>query len=250
MERIERRRVLLGLASLSWTPFAAGCLGDSDETDDEDDDSENEESEENEGSDENGDRDGETADEESEESAPTVDGLTFGSESAPCGVVFVPQINTDRTSWTDQAESLIGEDRFGLAIDPDEDRPRVVNDAVAHLKTNVGVDHVVLVGASIGGEAAVIAASDNEDVDGVVALSPGGGTDHVADIRARSLFVAAENDTEFVETTRTLHENAPEPTRLEVVSGGEHGQRLFDTEHGDDLTSWIDDVIDAACRDN
>ncbi|NUB92479.1 hypothetical protein HT576_15815 [Haloterrigena sp. SYSU A121-1] len=54
-------------------------------------------------------------------------------------------------------------------------------------------------------------------------------------------------DERFVETTRTLHERAPEPTRLEVLPGEEHGQRLFETDRGDDLESWIDDLIETAC---
>ncbi|WP_254525517.1 alpha/beta fold hydrolase [Natrinema caseinilyticum] len=157
----------------------------------------------------------------------------------------------DRASWTDQAEALTGSDRFGLAIDPDDDRPTAIREAVAQLRTTVGVDHVVLVGASIGGEAAVVAAAEaGDDVDGLVAISPGGGTDRGSEIRARSLFVVAENDDErFVETTRRLHENAPDPSRLEVLSGDEHGQRLFETARGDDLEGWIDDVIETACRE-
>lgn len=178
----------------------------------------------------------------------SVDGVSFGSDDAPCGIVFVPQINMDRTSWTTQAEALTGDDRFGLAIDPEENRSEAIRGALEYLRTTVGVEHAVLIGASIGGEAAVVAAAAAGDVDGLVALSPGGGTDHASAVRARSLFVVAEDDDErFVETTRTLHENAPEPTRVEVLPGDDHGQRLFETDRGDELEQWIDDLIETAC---
>lgn len=225
----DRRTTLVGLGSLATTVLSAGCLSRFEEPE----------------SDVSIEIDG-------DEGAVSVDGLTFGSVEASCGIVFVPQVNMDRESWTEQAESLTGSERFGLAIDPEENRPTAIRGALKHLRSTVDVEGVVLVGASIGGEAAVeTAAAAADEVDGVVALSPGGGTEHAADLRARSLFVVAEDDDErFVETTRTLHENAPDPTRLEVLPGEEHGQGLFETDRGDDLEDWIDELIDAACSDD
>ena len=228
---IDRRTAISGLLTLATGAVSAGCLGrfsepESDVTIEIDAE------------------DGEVTD--------SVEGLTFGSDDAPCGIVFVPQINMDRASWTTRAEALTGDDRFGLAIDPDENRSTAIRGALEYLRTTVGVEHVVLVGASIGGEAAVVTAAEaSDEVDGLVALSPGGGTEHASEISARSLFVVAEDDDErFVETTRTLHENAPEPTRLEVLSGDDHGQRLFETDRGDELERWIDDLVAIACDES
>ena len=226
---IDRRTAVSGLLTLTTGAVSAGCLGrfsepESDVTIE--------------------------IDAEDGEATDSIEGLTYGSDDAPCGIVFVPQINLNRTSWKTQAEALTGDDRFGLAIDPDENRSRAIRGSLEYLRTTVGVEHVVLVGASVGGEAAVVAAAADGDVDGVVALSPGGGTERASDMSARSLFVVAEGDDDrFVETARTLHENAPEPTRLEVLSGDDHGQRLFETDRGDELETWTDDLIETACAE-
>ncbi|UHQ96145.1 alpha/beta fold hydrolase [Natrinema halophilum] len=248
----DRRTLILGATSLATGSFFAGCLGGSDEpapngTTDSADDEEPTEPDESTDTNESTDTDG-----DDRESTESIDGLTFGSDDASCGIVFVPQINMDRTSWTDQAKALAGGERFGLAIDPEDDRPTAIRNAIDSLRSTVGVDHVVLVGASIGAEAAVVAAAEaSDDVDGLVALSPGGGTGRASELRARSLFVVAENDDDrFVETTQILHENAPDPTRLEVLPGGAHGQRLFDTDRGDALQNWIDELIETVCTAN
>lgn len=226
--KVDRRTAVSGLITLATGTVSAGCLSrfrepKSDVTIE--------------------------AEAEDEESTVSVDGITFGSDDAVCGIVFVPQINMDRASWTTQAEALTGDGRFGLAIDPDENRTNAIRGALEYLRTTVGVEHVVLVGASIGGEAAVVAAAEAKDeVDGLVALSPSGSTERASDISARSLFVVAEDDDKrFIETTRTLHENAPEPKQLEILSGDDHGQRLFETDRGDKLEEWIDELIENAC---
>lgn len=131
---IDRRTAIFGLVTVTTGTVSAGCL--SGVTEPESD---------------------VTIEIEAEDEAGTiaVDGLTFGSDDASCGIVFVPQINTDRASWTTQAETLTGDERFGLAIDPDESRSRAIRGAVEYVRATVGVERVVLVGASVGGEAAV-----------------------------------------------------------------------------------------------
>lgn len=60
--------------------------------------------------------------------------------------------------------------------------------------------------------------------------------------------MSEHDDERFVDTTRTLYENASEPKRLEVLSGDAHAQRLFETEHGTNLEQWIDDLIGTVCN--
>ncbi|WP_396611790.1 hypothetical protein ACH9L7_00440 [Haloferax sp. S1W] len=179
----------------------------------------------------------------------TVHATRYGS--GDCGVVLVPQINLDRESWESQARLLAREGYLALAIDEGEsDKFAGVEGAIEYLRTEASVDHVVLVGASSGGEAAVVAASQTTPpVAGVVGLSAAGGTDVVADIDAPSLFVVGSGDADrFVQTARTLVENAPDPTAHVAYETDAHGQALFDS-NGDELRtrllSFVADTCDA-----
>lgn len=167
-----------------------------------------------------------------------------------CGIIFLPQVNSGRESWSPQASELAGDGRIALALDEGDLSPSVIDDVVVYLREEEAVEHVVLVGASIGGEAAVrAAASDDVAVNGIVALSPGGGDDYAADLDGRSLFAVAEGDDErFVRTTQRLHERAPEPTHLELYEGSAHGQGLFDEGFGDHLLDLIDELVTAVCE--
>lgn len=179
--------------------------------------------------------------------AGEVTGTIYGS--GECGVVLTPQINMDRASWEDQAVPWAEAGMLVLAIDPVEDHaPASVVAAVDYLRDE-GVEAVVLVGASIGGEASVRAAADRPDlVAGVVALSPGGGEDRAGELTGEKLFVVAEDDRErFVETTRAMYEGADEPKDLVEYESDAHGQRLFGTEHAPDLLERINALLADAC---
>lgn len=179
--------------------------------------------------------------------AGEVVGTLYGSGS--CAVVLTPQINRQRDSWAPQAERLAQEYAV-LAIDPvQDDRPTSVLAAIDFLNEERSADAVVPIGASVGGEASVVAAAGAGDVaTGVVGISASGGEDSASDLRGRSLFVVAEGDGDrFVEAAHALHEEAPEPTELVTYSGSAHGQGLFDSEHGEDLLERIEALIAAAC---
>lgn len=169
-----------------------------------------------------------------------------------CAIVLTPQINRERGSWEPQATQLADKEYITFAIDVDEDdRPASILGAVQYLQAEHEINRVILIGASIGGEASVIANAHTESdtVRGVVAISPGGGTDYAADLTGQKLFVVAEEDEErFIETTETLHETAPEPKELQIYSGDAHGQGLFETEHSDDLFQRIVNLVEEACE--
>lgn len=178
-----------------------------------------------------------------------LEGTLYGSSD--CGAVLTPQINQERGSWESQATQLADQGYVAFAIDVDEDdRPASILGAVDILQKEQNIDRLVLVGASIGGEASVVAnaRSDSEAVQGVVALSPGGGTDYAGDLTGHKLFVASEDDdSRFVETTETLYENSSEPKEMRIFSGSAHGQGLFETEHGDDLFEEIEALLGTVC---
>lgn len=179
----------------------------------------------------------------------TIEATAYGS--GDCGVVLVPQINKDRGSWQPQAEMLAGMGQHVLAIDEDPDnRSASVHGAIRHLREQEAVSTLVLVGASSGGEAVVIAnAESNATVDGTITLSAAGGADHASDLQGRSLFVVSKGDEDrFVRVARKLHQGAPKPTNLVEYEGSAHGQGLFDSEHGDDLLNRIQSFVADVCK--
>lgn len=168
-----------------------------------------------------------------------------------CGIVLVPQINLDRGSWKPHAERLAEQEFLVLAIDEDPDnRPASVQGAISFLREQHGVSSLVLIGASSGGEAVVVANANAPDgaVDGTIALSPGGGSDHASDLQGRTLFVVSKSDDDrFVQVANDLHEGAPEPTNLVTYDGSAHGQRILESDHGEDLKNRIREFLQAAC---
>lgn len=177
----------------------------------------------------------------------TVEGTLFGS--GDCGVVLVPQINMDRGSWDPQARRWAEAGYAVLPIDEGEEKAAAVRGAVRYLREKVGVSSVVLVGASSGGEAVVTAATTLDDrVAGVVAISPGGGTQHAGDLRTRGLFVVSESDDDrFVTNAQTLAEDSPGESDLVTYEGDAHGQRIFDSQHGAALFDRISAFLREVC---
>lgn len=258
VKEVLSRRGFLGTAGLSLSLTLAGCLDSSDSSDSTDSpegssDASGENSTNASGSANESDRTdaSEPGDVTFESTTGTeLEGTIYGE--GRCGVVLTPQINLDRESWSEQARRLADEGYSALAIDEDEDdRPGSILGAVRHLTEERGTERIVLVDASSGGEASVVAnaRAETDAVAGVVAISPGGGADRAADLRGRKLFVVAEDDERFVRTTEELHEQAPEPKELRTYSGDEHGQGLFETEHGGDLLGRILALVDAACEE-
>lgn len=180
----------------------------------------------------------------------TVEGTLFAG--GPCGIILVPQVNRDRKSWFPQARVLEAQGYTVLPIDEGEKPPAAVLGAMQFLREKHNVKRIVLVGASSGGEAVVRAnaRADADTVDGLITLSAAGGADRASELQGRTLFVVSKNDEQrFVKTTRTLHENAPKPKRLEVLSGDAHGQRIFESAQGDKLRSATLELLENACQE-
>lgn len=180
----------------------------------------------------------------------TIEGTLYGQ--GDCGLVLVPQINLDRGSWEEEASTLASQEGFTvLAIDEDPDnRASSVRGAMRYLREKHDVSSMVLVGASSGAEAVVVAnANSPEDaVDGTVAISPGGGKEYASELQGSTLFVVSENDEQrFVDTTKELHEKAPKPSELITYPGSAHGQRILDSEHGEDLQTRLREFTKSAC---
>lgn len=113
---------------------------------------------------------------------------------------------------------------------------RLAGDVSAAVKAvrRLGANKVLLVGASLGGIAVVVAGANTRPaVDGVISLSgPAnyGGIDAVAAARRLQvpvLYLAAENDDGFTGDARALFQATAESDKaLELVPGTEHGVQL------------------------
>lgn len=178
----------------------------------------------------------------------TIKATAYGS--GDCGAVLVPQINLDRESWQPQAEMIADMGHLALAIDEDPDnRAASVRGAIQYLRQQQEASTIILLGASTGGEAVVVAnAKTDATVDGTITLSAAGGADYASDLQGRSLFVVSKGDEDrFVRIAQELHQGAPEPKNLVEYDGSAHGQRIFTSDHGDDLRNRIRTFISDVC---
>ena len=178
----------------------------------------------------------------------TIKATAYGS--GKCGVVLVPQINLDRESWQPQAEMIADMGHLALAIDEDPDnRSASVRGALQYLRQQQGVSTIILIGASTGGQAVVVAnAKTDTTVDGTITLSAAGGSDYASELQGRSLFVVSKGDEDrFVRITRELHQDAPEPKKLVEYEGSAHGQRIFTSNRGDELRDRVRTFVSEVC---
>ncbi|MGH2683051.1 MAG: alpha/beta hydrolase [Actinomycetota bacterium] len=177
----------------------------------------------------------------------TDDGVELAGElrgEGDIGVVFAHMFPTDRTSWASFA-TVLGDGGFRtLTFDfrgygdsgGEKDIPEIWRDVVAAARAlrDDGATRVVLVGASMGGSAALRAAAE-EPVDGVVTLSAPStfmgltaSPEVLAGVTAPKLFLAADGDGIAAQTAQSFYEQSPPPKRVEIVTGTEHGTDLLE----------------------
>lgn len=177
----------------------------------------------------------------------TDDGIELTGEfrgSGGVGVVLAHAFPADRASWADFADFLQGKGYLTLTFDfrgygdsaGDRDIPEIWRDVLAaasRLRAR-GAESIVLVGASMGGTASLIAAS-RTDVNGVVTLSAPttfmglvAPPEVLAAIDEPKLFLAAEGDASAPESALALYERSSGAKRVEIVNGESHGTELLE----------------------
>jgi alpha-beta hydrolase superfamily lysophospholipase len=170
-------------------------------------------------------------------------GHRFGSGRT--AVVLVHERNGSLCQWVPYAKRLagLGYTAFGLDLRGNGDsqsrnypaNQRYGGDVAAAVKEvrRLGARKVFLVGASVGGSAAINAAANARPlVDGVVSVS--GAADladaigSVSRVQVPSLFVAGAGDTDFANDARRLYAaSTAQDKTLEVLPGAyEHGTQL------------------------
>ena len=169
-----------------------------------------------------------------------VDGFVLGGGSG--GVVFSNQTDTDLCDWLPLAREIAGEGRRALIYDYSykPDAAKEVEAAAGELE-GLGVDRVVLVGASKGAVGSLVAATTIEEpsVAGVASLSSVGdfeGLDPREDAGGLDiplLLMASGDDGDAAEVAREVAERAPsDEERVEVFGGYDHGTDLLGGKHG------------------
>jgi alpha-beta hydrolase superfamily lysophospholipase len=170
-------------------------------------------------------------------------GHRFGNGTT--AVVLVHQRHGSLCQWVPYAKRLasLGYTAFALDLRGNGDsqvraypaNQRYGGDVAAAVNVvrRLGARKVFLVGASLGGSAAIGAAANTRPfVDGVVSVSGAadlaGAIDAVSRVQVPSLFIAGADDTDFANDARRLYAaSAAHDKTLEVLPGAyEHGTQL------------------------
>lgn len=174
----------------------------------------------------------------------TLRGHLFGGKNDALVILSHMRPN-DQSAWFEFAEELAnqgyaaltfdfrgyGETGDELALDKlDEDLAAILQYVRA-----TGRQEIYLLGASMGGTASLVVA-EQEEVDGVIAVSPPAefeGLDAlaaVANLDVPKLFIVSEDDTQAADFADLLAA-AGDPKESETYSGDAHGTNLLQGEH-------------------
>jgi pimeloyl-ACP methyl ester carboxylesterase len=177
----------------------------------------------------------------------TEDGVELAGDLRGRGataVVLAHMFPADRSSWAEFASILADEGYLALSFDfrgyggsgGDRAIPELWRDvlAAAEAARREGASRVVALGASMGGTAALVAAS-RADLDGVVTLSApttfmglAAPPEVVQAVDEPKLFLAAEGDGSAAEAAQGFYNASPGPKRVEIVTGDEHGTEILE----------------------
>jgi len=190
----------------------------------------------------------------------TIKGRLFGSGET--AVVFAHMYPNDQQAWWPFAGEVAGRGYAALTFDfrgygetgGTKDIAHIDRDlaaAVRYLREE-GYKRVILVGASMGGTAALKVAARDEFkglVAGVVAVSAPQAfqelvaRDDVANIKVPMLFVASQNDGVAFESLEAFYDSATGPKQQQVYSGNVHGTGLLQSEHAAEFKALLFDFF-------
>ncbi|MGZ4150791.1 MAG: alpha/beta hydrolase family protein [Actinomycetota bacterium] len=198
-------------------------------------------------------------------------GRLFGPADATAGVVLAHMLPSDQTSWYDEAAGLAGLGYRVLTFDfrgycPGGDGgcsqgPKDVNATPVDLRAALrylrkdGVARIGIVGASMGGTAAlIVAGQEGKGVQAVVTLSApqviegiGAGPDVLQGVSAAKLFVAGLGDTTAAQSAQAFYDESQQPKRVEILTTDDHGTDLLTGSQGERtrqlLEGWVQTYV-------
>jgi pimeloyl-ACP methyl ester carboxylesterase len=181
-----------------------------------------------------------------------LDGRIFGPEGATAGIVLAHMKPSDQSSWFDFADQLGELGYRALTFDfrgycpggdagcseGERDISAIWQDvasAARFLRTE-GVRRVGLVGASMGGTASLVYASQSgADIEAVVTLSAPdaiegltAGPEVLQTVEAAKLFLAGNVDGNAAATAQTFYDETLQPKRVEILTTADHGTDILD----------------------
>ncbi|TMK37814.1 MAG: alpha/beta fold hydrolase [Actinobacteria bacterium] len=191
-------------------------------------------------------------------------GRVFGPAAAGAGIVLAHMLPADQTSWFAEAAHLAGAGYRVLTFDlrgycPGGDggcsegqkdvnaAPTDLTAALAFLRSD-GPARVALIGASVGGTASLVVASQQRDVPAVITLSApevldslAAGPDVLTNITGAKLFIAGLGDPSGAAgAAQYFYDQSPQPKRLEIVTADDHGTDLLSGSQGTHVGELID----------
>jgi len=198
----------------------------------------------------------------------TLEGRLLGEGSV--GVVLSHMRPSDQTSWWDLAGDLADEGYLVLTYDfrgycpggaagcseGEQDLGEIWRDvvgAVGFIRSR-GAQQVVLIGASMGGTASLMAAAqDGVDADVVVTLSAPVAFEGMnltpeilTRVSAAKLFIAGTGDGSAAADAQTLYASAPPPKRVEILTTDDHGTDILDGNQSGRARTLILAYLEAA----
>jgi pimeloyl-ACP methyl ester carboxylesterase len=201
-------------------------------------------------------------------------GRMFGPEGATAGVVLAHMQPADQSSWFDFADQLGALGYRTLTFDfrgycpggdagcseGNKDISAIWQDvagAVDLLRTE-GVRRIGLVGASMGGTASLVFASqEGVDVDAVVTLSAPdaiegltAGPGVLQTVTAAKLFLAGNVDGNAAATAQAFYAETLQPKRVEILTTADHGTDILEGNQaeiaGNLITGWLGQHVPVA----
>jgi len=198
----------------------------------------------------------------------TLAGRIFGAANARTGVVFAHMVPADQSSWFDLAD-YVGErgyraltfDFRGYCPGGDAGCSQGVKDpsaaaddltaAIAYVRAG-NVQTIALVGASMGGTAAMVVSSKAGDqIAAVITLSAPAavdglqaGPETVQAVTAAKLFIAGSGDAQAAAAAQAFYDQSLQPKDVQILTSDDHGTELLEGNQSeakrDLITGWLE----------
>jgi pimeloyl-ACP methyl ester carboxylesterase len=194
-------------------------------------------------------------------------GRLFEADAASAGIVLAHMQPADQSSWFGYAESLADDGYRTLTFNfrgycpggdagcsEGETDPaslwRDVQAAVRYLRST-GIPRVAVIGASMGGTAALVAAAQPTARIGAVAtlsapIAIGGlavTPETLVAATAAKLFVAGNADVTAADDAQRMYDQSVPPKRVDIVPSDDHGTDLLEGNQGPNvravLAAWL-----------
>ena len=161
------------------------------------------------------------------------------------GVVLAHQFGTNKESWHFMAELLQKRDIAAVSIATTD--PENVLAAVTFLKNKKHND-ITLIGASRGGSAIINALDNYPDigVNNIILLAPGDYQSSAPASDTIKKLVIITREDRFKRFAYHVYEQSAGPKQLKEYDGDVHGQKMFDSEHREDVIELMIGFIEGA----